>query len=123
MQDTDAQQLLVEILRRADEEEFTQFCYITSWQEFRFYQKLVKANQLVIGMLDTSINKLVRSYCKAVIAGISDVTELLACNQLRKVQDFYYKDIEIINNMLAEYEDYLGQGHFWYSFLGGERRL
>lgn len=123
MQNTDAQQILLSIIEQAEQENYTRFQFITSWDEFKFYYKKLMSTKLVIRILRTSADNLFNSYCKDVVSGTQDVSKLLAYSQLGDIKAFYERDLETIKQMLDEYDEYLGQGNFWYSFLGGERQL
>ena len=122
MQQTEAQQLLLEILDYAKVHNSISFCYITSWQEFKYYRQQARATKVIVRILEDSFNNLFKSYCKDVIAGISDVNKILACVQLRNAIAFYKKELSTLQRMLDDYDDYLDQGNFWHSFLGGERK-
>jgi hypothetical protein len=121
MEQTDAQELLLEILTTAEEGKSIEFRLITSWYSFINYWRDYKATKLIIRMLKESADKLFKSYCREVPTGSADFTQLLAYSQLQEVITFYERDLSTIRRMLDEYDDYLGNGHFWYSFLGGER--
>lgn len=123
MTNTDTKQLLLAILEKAQEGKSLQFQIITSWDDFKYYTHLAKSNKIIIKALKSSANNLFKEYCKDVIAGVSNVDKLLAYVQLRDFIRFYEKDFNTLKQMLDEYDEYLGQGHFWYSFLGGERDL
>jgi hypothetical protein len=118
---TDKKQLVLDILEQAYENNFIEFKYIRSWEEFQYYRRLKISTKLIIKTLKASSNKLFKKYCKAVILGISAVKHLLAYKQLLDIQAFYEKDLNTIQQMLDDYAEYLGQGNFWYSFLGGYR--
>ena len=129
MNNNEAQQILEEILAQAENGKLTEFRFITSWADFKACFMMYKANQLIIKMLKQSSNSLFKTYCKDVISGISDVTKLLAYNQLDDVIDYYKKELKTLDDMLNEYEEYnsklydeyLWHGNFFYAFLGGER--
>lgn len=121
MQDIDAQELLLEILKTAEEGKSIEFRLITSWADFLSYRRDFIATRLVVNTLKESANKLFKHYCKAVKKGTADFTELMAYSQLLDIKAFYERDVETLKKMLNEYDEYLGKGHFWFSFLGGER--
>lgn len=116
-----AQQILSEILAQAEKGESTKFRFITSWNDYLACRKLYKSNKLIIRILKSSSVRLFKTYRKDVIAGISDVTKLLAYCQLDDVIAFYNKELDTLDNMLDEYENYLCHGNFIYALLGGER--
>lgn len=121
MQDTDAQELLLNILNNAEEGKSIQFRFITSWSEFRFYWQNFRSTKLVIRVLRSAAKDLFKTYCEDIAAGSADFTKLLAYTEFQDVIAFYERDLNTLKKMLDEYDEYLGQGHFWYSFLGGER--
>jgi hypothetical protein len=120
MQDTEAQQLLLDILNQAEERPMT-FQFITSWREFSFYQQKTYGTKIVIRTLKSAMKKLFKSYCREVSEGTADVNTLFAYIRLRDVIAFYEEELDTLQRMLDDYDNYLGQGNFWYSFLGGER--
>jgi hypothetical protein len=73
--------------------------------------------------LEISAKSLFKEYCKDVIAGISDVNKLLAHSQILDIIAFYKNELNTLRQMIDDYDEYLGDGHFWYSFLGGQRDI
>jgi hypothetical protein len=122
MTDTDAKQLILDIITQAKENRAIDFHYIKSWHEFRYYSKLNRSTKLIVKTLRDSANNLFKDYCKDVISGISDVNKLLAYSQLQDIILFYKRDLDTLKQMLDEYDEYLGQ-YFWESFFGGEREI
>ena len=123
MQTTDVQELLLNILEQAQEGKLTEFKFITTWNEFISYWKISKSTKLVIRALRSGAKKLFKDYCSDVASGSADVNKLLTFSQLQDTIAFYENDLSTIKRMLDEYDDYLGKGNFWHSFLGGERIL
>lgn len=122
MQHTEAQQLLVDIIEQANKPN-TPFTFITTWSEFRFYWRNRRATKLIIRTLKAAAANLFKTYCKDITTGSADVTKLLAVKQLEGIIVYYKKELDTLQRMLDDYDDYLGKGNFWYSFLGGERNL
>ncbi len=123
MQSTESQEFLLEILRQAEEGKSIKFRLITSWSEFKFFRKSLLSTKLVVRALNSGAKTLFKDYCKDITTGSADFTQLLAYARLKDIISFYERDIDTLKKMLDEYDDYLGQGHFWFSFLGGERVL
>ena len=121
MHTEEAQQLLLDIIEQAQSGQGLEFQYIRSWSEFIYRRRQLKSTKFLIRTLEISSKKLFKSYCKDVIAGISDINKLLAYSQLRDVIAFYRQDLETLECMLKDYDIYLIDGNFWQSFLGGER--
>lgn len=120
---TDTKQLVLDIIEQAQEGKSIEFQPIMSWREFKYYRQLGISTKLIIKTLKVSSNKVFKKYCKAVTIGISDVKQLLAYVRLLDILDFYQKDLNTIQQMLDDYNEYLCKGNFWYSFLGGRREL
>lgn len=123
MTDDEAKQLILDIINKPQEEKSLEFRQIIYWNEFRYYSRLYRSTSLVIKTLKVSANKLFKEYCKDIVAGTASVNKLLAYSQLLDIIAFYEADLSTIERMLEDYDEYLGQGHFWYSFLGGQRDL
>lgn len=123
MNDIETKQLILDILNKAQEGKSFKFQYIGSWHEFRYYTKLIKSNKLIVKTLQTSANNLFSEYCKDVTSGISDVNKLLAYSQLRDVITFYEDDVNTLQQMLDEFDEYVEKGNFLYTILGGEREF
>lgn len=121
MQKTEAQQLLLKIIEYAQQNRAIEFHLITSWNDFKICRRNARATKLIIRALKASADSLFNTYLDTVKAGTQNINRLLAYSKLQSVLAFYEKDLTILQQMLDEYDTYLGQGHFWYSFLGGER--
>lgn len=123
MTDQETTLIIQEIINKAMEGKAHPFRSILYWSEFRYYQRWTRSTKLIIRTLKISAKNLFKEYCKDVIAGISDITKLLAYSQMLDIIVFYETDLSTIQSMLLEYEEYLGEGNFWYSFLGGRRDI
>ena len=123
MQDTEAQQIILNIIEHAQQDKALEFKLIISWSEFRYYYRMSKSTKIIIKVLNAAAENSFKAYCRNIITGTQDFNILLAYSQICELRQFYEKDLDTIKKMLDEYDNYLGQGHFWYSFLGGERDL
>ena len=121
MESQDNQQILLEIIQRAKEEDYTEFKPISSWNEYSAISRYFWSTKLIIKTLNTTAKNLMKAYCKDIIVGTADFDILLAYLEVNKYLAFYKKELNTISCMLGEYEDYLWNGHFWHSYLGGER--
>ena len=122
MEQNDSQQLLLAILDHAHEDLPLKFTYILSWDEYRYFQGFEKSARIVIKVLKSTADKLIKEYCKDVIAGISDITKLLAYQQLLDIKDFYETDLNTVQQMMDDYDKYLGNWGNFFRALFGERR-
>jgi lipoate-protein ligase A len=122
MHDTEAQQLLLEIIEHAQEAKLSEFRLITSLGEHKYYRGKVRSYKLLVKGLKKSANRLFKKYCKSVTAGISNLTTLLAYQRLIQTLEFYQKELDTFVNMLDEYETYLFSGNiFWTIAMGMPR--
>jgi hypothetical protein len=121
MNDNESTQLVLGIIDKALDGQPQPFRQILYWSEFRYYSRLNKSNKLVIRILKTSADNLFKEYCKDVVSGTSSIYKILAYAQLLDIIAFYERDFDTVKKMLDDYDEYLGKGHFWYSFLGGRR--
>lgn len=123
MTDQETTSLIQDIITKAQEERAFMFRAIRHWGEFRYFQRYAKSNKLIIKVLKASADNLFREYCREVIAGTSEITKLLAYDQMIGIITFYEEELKTIQSMLDDYDDYLGKGNFIYSFLGGRREV
>ena len=120
----EATSIIQDIITKAQEGEAHPFITITYWDEFKFYQRYAKSTAVIIKVLKTSTNNLFKNYCQDVIAGISDITKLLAYLQLIDIIAFYENELKTLQAMLNDYDDYLGNfGNFVRAIFGGERTI
>ena len=122
MTDLETTQLTQEIINKAQEGVIRPFSTIKFWSEFKYYRGLAKATKVVIKTLEVSAEKLFKEYCKDVIAGISDITKLLAYQQLLDIVDFYEEELKTIKAMVDDYDEYLGNLGNFIGAIFGERR-
>ena len=124
MTDQETTLIIQDIITKALENNAQQFQHILYWSDFRYYCKYAVANKLIIKTLQRSASKLFKAYCRTVIAGISDVTKLIAYQQLLDITDFYIDELKTVQAMLDDYDEYLEDwGNFFNAIFGGEREI
>ena len=116
----DSEQVLLAIIEQAQAEP-SKFRFIVSIADYRYCLNLYRSTKLVLKILKTASKNLFDNYCKDVTFGISDFTQLVAYDELGGIISYYKNELNTINNMLDEYEDYLWAGNFFYALFGGER--
>lgn len=121
MNNTEASLLIADIINKALEGKAFPFRTILYWSEYWYFRRWSRSTTIVIKTLRASACSLFKKYCNEVIAGISDVTKLLAYNQLLEIIAFYENDLNTIRQMLDDYEDYLNSGNFLEAFFGNRR--
>lgn len=121
MEQSDALQILAEILDRAQNEQPAEFHLISSLDELIYYVKGRYSTKVIIKVLKNTAKHLFNSYLKDVVKGNALVEELFAYSQLQEVLRFYCTEFNVFSAMIDEYCDYLCHGHFWDAFFGKER--
>jgi hypothetical protein len=122
MTDQDTTLLIQDIINKAQEGIAFPFRTIQYWEEFRYFQRYARSTKIIIRVLQTSANNLFKNYCRDVITGISDITKLLAYQQMLDIIDFYKEDLKTIQAMIDDYDEYLGNLRNFIFALLGERR-
>ncbi len=94
-----------------------EFQFITTWRDYKFYKKERKALRLAVKCLGKGCKNLLNSYCKNVKNGSADVINLVVLTTLTNTLEFYREELDILENMIYEYEAYLLEGNLVYAFL------
>lgn len=97
------------------------FRLITFWSEYWKMRKRRKDLCKLIKCLKTSMRRLFKTYCKKIIKGTANINDLAAYAMLDKFLLFELKELEIVEDMLDEYETYLSKSSFIVALLGFER--
>jgi hypothetical protein len=121
MDQQESQQIVQAILDQAREGKFTQFRLIENWYDFQECRTQVESLSVIIKLLNRSNSNLLKSYCKTVIAGVSDFEQILAYSEIQEVIDYYKVELDTYTRMVDEFYSYLSHGNLLYSFLGGNR--
>lgn len=117
------EQIIAEIIERAQCGQFTKFHFIKSFDEFLCLREEARIAKLNIENLTIAADKLFKKYCKEVIEGTANVGNLLAYAEIIDIVDFYKTEVTTFERMLNEYKKYLCQGNFIRAFLGEERDI
>ena len=115
------QEMILKVIEHAETAKLSEFQLITTWAEYRKFKDKCKAFKLLVNGLRKSSNRLFKRHCRSVIAGISDVTTLLAYQRLYMAMEFYKKEVEILTDMIDEYETYLFSGSLFWAYIGFRR--
>ena len=121
MQDTETQQIILNLIEYAQSAKHIEFHLLCNWYEYKYYRSKRKSLKLIVRALRDSTDRLFKSYCNDVAAGKGDFTKLLAYQQIQQVIKFYSLELQIVIDMLEEYEVYLANGNFFLAFLGTGR--
>lgn len=119
----DAKQALVTIIERAESGTHTPCEFICEWQEYQYYKAVRNSLRQVLASLFYTAESLFKKHCREVVAGTADATKLLVRNTFLRSIIFYEEELEIVGDMLCEYEAYLAAGNFFNSFLGEIRPI
>lgn len=123
MRETEAQEMIALLLNKAQENKHTEIRLITTYREFRAVKKQARALRIVLKILQNSANAVLKLYCKEVEVGEQDITKLLAYSQLLDVYAYYARELEIVNEMITEYDKYLDECDYLATLLGEVREV
>lgn len=104
-------EVLPHIISKAQNGEQSKFHFIRTWQDYRFHKKHLQALKYLKSSLAYSTKKAFKRYCKSVAAGTSEVTDLLIYTTLVETIKYYQTEIEVITDIIYEYEAYVFEGH------------
>lgn len=121
MQTSEVQQIILDYIKHAQAAKHSEFRFIRNWLQFKFYRRKRKSFKILLGGLNKSANRLFKAYCQEVTRGEANFNKLLAYQQVQLAIDFYTQELNIINEIIDEYDNYLAAGNFASSFLGAYR--
>lgn len=116
------EELFKALVEKAINKEHTGFEYIKNVVEFRVMRSSRKGLITVIKLFDHILDSMYKAYCKQVGEGNNDFSLLCVYRQYGECREFYKKELETAENMLDEYDAYLGRGHFMEQFFCGRER-
>ena len=119
--DDEAKDLVLFFINKAEQGEHKQFQFILTWFEYIRAKQERRALRLLIGSVRKSTKRLFKKYCRAVSVGTADVHQLLAYRKGKIVLKFYEEELNILSDMINEYEYYLASGN-WTDFVLGTQR-
>lgn len=122
MIDQETTLIIQDIITKAQEDRAFPFRTIRHWGEYKYFQRYARSTKIIIKILRVSAKNVFKKYCQDVIAGISDITNLLAYQQLLDIIDFYERELTTIQAMVDDYAEYIGDFGNFVGALFGERR-
>ncbi len=123
MQDTEAQEIITQLIQQAIEVPPLEFQPITTWSEYFYHVGQKKALKAVTKVLKISADSALKSYCSGVTEGCANFAELLAHVQLADVYAYYKHELKITVDMINDFEDYTIKGGFIKMLLGIPREV
>ena len=101
------EELLSELMDNAGSGKHTQFQFIRSWQQYLNIKRQYRGQVLLVSSIEASAKKLFKNYCRDVAEGKTKIVNLIAYQAVNKVLLFYREELEIIRDMIYEYDAYL----------------
>ncbi len=106
------EQLFKELVTKAlENRDPANFEYIKNISEFFAVRKCYKALKKVIKVFNSIADSLYKNYCQLVSVGEQDFNLLFVYTQYKMCVDFYTRELEVAEDMLDEYDTYVGKGH------------
>ena len=115
------QKIISDLAAFADSGKHTKFKLLQTWQEYSHYRKVRNSTKVLIRFLQDIMDVQIKSYCKDVESGNSDVLKFLAYGYLAEILDCYEVELKVVQDMLDEYECYLLAGN-WLDFVFNSQR-
>jgi hypothetical protein len=112
----DLQNLIHQLINRAESGEHTAFSYIQTWREYVIVRETRKIFRSYVKGLRATSETLFKHYCRDLVSQKEQFSKLLTCSVLDNAAVFYEGEINILEDMLDEYETYLFSGN-WLDFL------
>lgn len=112
------QQLMITVIDHAQTRPHITFQFLTNWSNYKYQRERRKYIKLLLKILDRMVARLFKRYCASITAGDSKITTLLAFKQLQQVRKYYEVELQVITEMIREYEAYLLEGNYLWAFLG-----
>lgn len=112
-----------DIFKRVELEVHTSPEFIKSYKDYKVRKINLKALRLLVHGLERNAKHILKDYCRGITKGTEDFTKLLAYRSILKAIAFYKKEIDIILDMIYEYDAYLMDGNYLTSVLGEIRPI
>lgn len=112
-------QALTEKALAGDHNSFEYIKNTTEWGIIRATKKGIKK---IILLYDQVTDSIYREYCRHITLGTQDFNMIYALRQFQECKGFYEAELELVLDMLSEYDAYVGQGHFFDQFIFGKER-
>jgi hypothetical protein len=113
--------MMLQLIERAKNKDYSKFRYLRNWKDYQYIRQTKKTLELTISALQKAADNTLKSYCREVRRGTSEITRLVAFTILNNTLKFYKEELDIINHMIYEYEAYLLCGNYVAAFFGAER--
>ena len=118
---TTNEDLMSDLINNVEQGKHRPFQLLKNYKEYSRAKAIRRTYVLLVASLKQSANKQFNAYCKAVKSGNTEVLKLLAYCTTLKVLSFYEEELNIISDMIDEYECYLADGN-WLDFVFGSQR-
>lgn len=109
--------IMKDLLAAADSGKHLPFRLLRNWQEYSKMKKTRLTYKLLVASISESAEKLFREHCAKIKNDKTEVLDLIAYCTIIKVLRFYEKELQIISDMILEYEAYLFESsdilHAW----------
>ena len=122
MPENETQQMILKIIEHAQSAKSSEFHFIRNWSEYRYYKGKSRSFRLVVNALTAGSKRLLKRYCRSIVEADGNLTTLLAYKQMLGVIAFYENEVDVLTNMINEYEAYLLTGGNWLFSILGEQR-
>ena len=123
MTKADAQEILMQIIRQAEERKGVKPHIINTLSECLFYRDQERSLKVVLKVLRNCANFVFKEYCSEIPTGSASFNKLLAYKEFQEIITYYHQELLIVQGMLGEYYRYLASGNFIKAVSGEDRGI
>lgn len=120
--ESEKEDLFNSLVEAAIKNKTTPFEYIKNIDELAVAKECKRSINKVITMFTKMQKAMYKTYCKKVKKGEFDFNLLVAHKKYEFCQNFYKKEIAILEDMMDEYQAYLNSGHYIDQYVKLETR-
>ena len=115
--------IMADLLKKAESGKHRQFQFLQNSFEYSKARKIRRAERLLVASIRKSAKKLFKKYCKTIPSGEADMFILMAYCTTAKMLGFYEEELNILSDMIHEYEVYLATGNLLDFVFGFQRPI
>ena len=115
-------ELLTELMNKAAEGKNSDFRFITCWGDRIVVKEYIYGVDAVIRIFADAETNSLKLYSTQIGERAQDLGLILSIKQFNQCKNYYQKEREIAEDMLAEYRSYIWGGHIWDTLVGNIRK-
>jgi hypothetical protein len=118
----ETQELLINLIEYSQVSEHTKFEQLRLFSDYTATRVVYKATKKVVALLEEAAANLFKMYCKSIRYQQTDLNLLLVYKQLQQAISFYKEELQVIKDILKDFEKYMWEGDFLKDLILGKER-